>query len=54
MGTEPAAYGLWPLVVINTLVFVIFAFSFSHPHAADAAGRPEGACPIFSQDSVCA
>ena len=28
--TEPA-YGLWSLVVINSLVFIIFAFSFSKP-----------------------
>jgi len=29
---EPAsAYGLWPLVVINSLVFIIFAFSFAKP-----------------------
>lgn len=27
-----AAYGLWPLVILNTLVFLLFAFSFSHPH----------------------
>ena len=27
---EPA-YGLWPLVVINAAVFIIFAFSFFHP-----------------------
>jgi len=26
------AYGLWPLVIINTAVFLIFAFSFTHPH----------------------
>ena len=25
------AYGLWSLVIINSLIFVIFAFSFSHP-----------------------
>lgn len=25
------AYGLWPLVVINAAVFIIFALSFSHP-----------------------
>ncbi len=31
MDSEPSGYGLWSLVVINTLVFVIFAFSFSHP-----------------------
>ena len=27
------AYGLWGLVVINSLVFVIFAFSFFHPQS---------------------
>lgn len=31
MNTEAPAYGLWPLVMINSLVFVIFAFSFTHP-----------------------
>src|SRR3989344_8602632 len=25
------SYGLWPLVIINSLVFIIFAFSFSKP-----------------------
>jgi protein-S-isoprenylcysteine O-methyltransferase Ste14 len=25
------AYGLWSLVIINSLIFIIFAFSFSHP-----------------------
>ncbi len=27
----PNDYGLWPLVVINSLVFIIFAFSFTKP-----------------------
>ena len=31
MNPEPPAYGLWPLVVISTFVFIIFAFSFTHP-----------------------
>jgi protein-S-isoprenylcysteine O-methyltransferase Ste14 len=31
METEPTAYGLWPLVLINAAVFIIFAFSFSRP-----------------------
>ena len=34
MTTSPdsaPAYGLWLLVAINTAVFVIFAFSFTHP-----------------------
>jgi|SRR5579859_498328 len=29
--SDTPAYGLWPLVVINAAVFIIFAFSFSHP-----------------------
>jgi hypothetical protein len=28
------SYGLWSLVVINTAVFAIFAFSFTRPRAA--------------------
>lgn len=31
-GTAPA-YGLWTLVVINSLVFIIFAFSFAKPQS---------------------
>ena len=30
-SAEGAAYGLWSLVVINSLVFIIFAFSFAKP-----------------------
>ena len=30
---EPAAYGLWSLVIINSLVFIIFAFSFAQPQS---------------------
>lgn len=29
--TSDSAYGLWSLVVINSLIFIIFAFSFSKP-----------------------
>ena len=28
---KPPAYGLWSLVIINSLVFIIFAFSFTKP-----------------------
>ncbi|AOW98334.1 isoprenylcysteine carboxyl methyltransferase [Moorena producens PAL-8-15-08-1] len=28
---QPPAYGLWSLVIINSLVFIIFAFSFTKP-----------------------
>ena len=31
--TTPPAYGLWFLVVINSLVFIIFAFSFAKPQS---------------------
>ena len=31
---SPPAYGLWSLVVINSLVFIIFAFSFAKPQSA--------------------
>ena len=27
------AYGLWVLVILNSLVFIIFAFSFSKPRS---------------------
>ncbi len=33
MNTESPAYGLWSLVVINSLVFIIFAFSFAKPQS---------------------
>lgn len=29
--SEAPAYGLWSLVIINSLVFIIFAFSFARP-----------------------
>ena len=28
-----SAYGLWPLVIVNSLVFIIFAFSFTKPRS---------------------
>jgi protein-S-isoprenylcysteine O-methyltransferase Ste14 len=30
-SSQPSAYGLWSLVIINTLVFAVFAFSFYQP-----------------------
>ena len=30
---DETAYGLWPLVIINSLVFIIFAFSFTRPRS---------------------
>ena len=34
MSMETPAYGLWSLVVINSVVFIIFAFSFTRPRTA--------------------
>jgi protein-S-isoprenylcysteine O-methyltransferase Ste14 len=34
MNTEAPGYGLWPLVIINAAIFIIFAFSFSKPRTA--------------------
>lgn len=34
MHTDTPAYGLWSLVVLNAAVFIIFAFSFTHPRSA--------------------
>lgn len=31
MSRDISDYGLWALVIINSLVFIIFAFSFTHP-----------------------
>jgi protein-S-isoprenylcysteine O-methyltransferase Ste14 len=32
--SEESAYGLWSLVIINSLIFIIFAFSFTKPRTA--------------------
>jgi protein-S-isoprenylcysteine O-methyltransferase Ste14 len=34
MSNDASAYGLWSLVVINSAVFIIFAFSFTKPRTA--------------------
>ncbi|MBI1424305.1 MAG: isoprenylcysteine carboxylmethyltransferase family protein [Gammaproteobacteria bacterium] len=31
MSPDTSAYGLWPLVIIDSAVFIIFAFSFTKP-----------------------
>lgn len=33
MNAASSDYGLWPLVIINSLVFIIFAFSFAKPQS---------------------
>ena len=30
---DSSAYGLWSLVIVNSLVFIIFAFSFAKPQS---------------------
>ena len=32
MNSQAAAYGLWSLVLINSVVFILFAYSFFKPH----------------------
>lgn len=32
MTDDTLAYGLWPLVILNVAMFIIFAFSFFKPH----------------------
>ena len=34
MNENASGYGLWSLVIINSLVFIIFAFSFAKPQSA--------------------
>lgn len=34
MNEDPSAYGLWTLVILNSLVFMIFALSFTTPRSA--------------------
>lgn len=31
MTQETSVYGLWPLVILNSLMFILFAFSFAKP-----------------------
>lgn len=31
--TAPPAYGLWSLVIVNSAIFILFAFSFYKPHS---------------------
>jgi methanethiol S-methyltransferase len=33
MTSTPPAYGLWSLVIINSAIFIIFAFSFAKPQS---------------------
>ena len=34
MNTDLPAYGLWSLVILNSAIFLIFAFSFFKPQTA--------------------
>ena len=34
MNHDTPAYGLWSLVILNSLVFIIFAFSFTKPQTS--------------------
>ncbi len=47
MSSDSNGYGLWALVVINTIIFVVFALSFTRPHTA-RDWRSFGAFSAFS------
>ena len=32
--SDASGYGLWSLVIINSLVFIVFAFSFAKPQTS--------------------
>ncbi len=34
MSSDVNGYGLWAMVMINTIIFVVFALSFTRPHTA--------------------
>ena len=36
MSHDAPAYGLWTVAVLNAVVFIIFAFSFTKPKTADS------------------
>lgn len=46
MTNTENSYGLWPLVIINSLVFIIFTFSFVKPRTS-RDWRPFGALSAF-------
>ena len=46
MATEPPAYGLWGLVIINSAIFILFAFSFFKPQTG-RDWRSSGAFSAF-------
>jgi hypothetical protein len=46
--TSSPAYGLWPLVVMSSAVFIIFALSFAHP----LTGRDRRSFGAFSAFTV--
>lgn len=46
MTESPPAYGLWGLALTNSVVFLTFAFSFTHPHT-ERDWRTLGGFSIF-------
>lgn len=46
MTAPDSGYGLWPLVILDAAIFVIFAFSFTH-HRTARDWRSFGAFSAF-------
>lgn len=45
MSDQILAYGLWGLVVVNSAIFIMFAYSFFKPRTVATGGRSEHSAP---------
>ena len=48
---DAPAYGLWSLVIINSLVFIIFAFSLPNRSRHEIGARSAPSPPSWSRSS---
>lgn len=47
-GDSHQAYGLWTLVILNSAIFIIFAFSFTKPKSKTDWRSLGAFLPLFS------
>jgi methanethiol S-methyltransferase len=40
--SDDSGYGLWSLVVINSVIFILFAYTFFKPHTGRVTGAHLG------------
>jgi hypothetical protein len=53
MNHDSSAYGLWSLVIINSLVFILFAFGVTHPQTQRDGRRLGRSRPFLSNALRC-